>query len=172
LVDVGSGRIITSFDWLPVFTNRSVTYLQGQSPLHVLDARDASTGPLLPALPLYVGLENGIIVVPLRNGGAAVLRREAAYGPEHEIPINEVAEGSCSAIDFARVRLADGTADCPGLAASAGTRRILVSSVGSGTPIALRSRGSGSMRPRGVRHSLDGLLKRAPTNGRRLPRRR
>ena len=127
LVDVGSGRVISSFDWLPVFTNRSVTFLQGQSPLQVLDARDASTGPLLPAIPLYVSLENGIIVVPLGNGGAGVLRREAAYAREYEITINKVAEGSCGTIDFARVQLADGTADCPGLAASAGARRILVS---------------------------------------------
>lgn len=127
LVDVASGHVISTFDWLPVFANRTVTYMQGRTPLQVLDQRDASTGPLLPTVPLYVNLESGVIVVPLGNGGAAVLRREAAYGPEYEVPINKIAESSCGAIDFTRVQLADGTADCPSLAGSAGARRILVS---------------------------------------------
>lgn len=128
LIDLPSGHVIASFsDWLPVFTNRSVTYLQGATPLQVLDPRDASAGPVLPTLPLYVNFENGVIVVPLGNGGAAVLRREAAYGSEYAVPVKRIAEGSCAAIEFTRVQLADGTADCPSLAGAVGARRILVS---------------------------------------------
>jgi hypothetical protein len=127
LIDVPSGRIIKTFDWLPVFTNNSVTYLHGPSPLQVLDPRDAANGPTLPTLPLYVNLENGIVVVPLGNGGAAVLRREMAPGREYAVPVTKIAAGSCTEIAFTRVQLADGTADCAGLAGAAGPRRILVS---------------------------------------------
>lgn len=127
LVDVASGRVIKTFDWLPAFTNNSVTYLHGPSPLQVLDPRDAANGPTLPTLPLHVSLENGIVVVPLGNGGAAVLRREAAPGAEYEVPVTKIADGSCAEIDFTRVQLADGTADCAGLAGASGPRRILVS---------------------------------------------
>lgn len=128
LIDVPSGQVITTFsDWLPVFTNRSVTYLQGSSPLQVLDPRDGANGPTLPTLPLYVNLENGIVVVPLGNGGAAVLRRQAASGAEYAVPVTKIAEGSCAEIAFTRVQLADGTADCTDLAGAAGPRRILVS---------------------------------------------
>jgi hypothetical protein len=128
LIDLPTGRVITDFsDWLPVFANHSVTYLQGASPLEVLDPRDATRGPRLPTLPLYVSLEDGVIVVPLGNGGAAVLRREAAPGSEHTVPVTKIAEGLCGTIEFPRVQLADGTADCLSLASAAGVRRILVS---------------------------------------------
>jgi hypothetical protein len=127
LIDVPSGRVIKTFDWLPVFTNNSVMYLQGPSPLQVLDPRDAANGPTLPTLPLYVNLESRIIVVPLGNGGAAVLRREAASGAEYAVPVTKIAEGSCVEIEFTRVQLADATADCAALAGATGLRRILVS---------------------------------------------
>lgn len=128
LVQLPTGHVITAFsDWLPVFANRSVTYLQGPAPLQVLDPRDASASPVLPTLPLYVSLESGIVVVPLGNGGAAVLRREPASGSVYAVPVTKIAEGSCAAIDFTRVQLADGTADCADLASAAGARRILVS---------------------------------------------
>jgi hypothetical protein len=127
LLDVPSGHVIKTFDWLPAFTNNSVTYLQGPSPLQVLDPRDAANGPTLPTLPLYVNLESGIVVVPLGNGGAAVLRREMAPGGEYAVPVTKIAEGSCAEIAFTRVQLADGTADCAGLTGAAGPRRILVS---------------------------------------------
>lgn len=127
LIDVPSGRVIKTFDWLPVFTSRAVTYLQGPSPLQLLDPRDAADGPTLPTLPLYVNLESRIIVVPLGNGGAALLRREAASGAEYAVPVTKIAEGSCAEIAFTRVQLADGTADCADLAGAAGPRRILVS---------------------------------------------
>jgi hypothetical protein len=127
LIDVPSGRVIKTFDWLPVFTNRAVTYLQGPSPLQVLDPRDAADGPTLPTLPLYVDLESRIIVVPLGDGGAAVLRREVASGAEYVVPVTKIAEGLCAEIAFTRVQLADRTADCADLAGAAGPRRILVS---------------------------------------------
>jgi hypothetical protein len=128
LIDIPSGRVITSFvDWIPMFSNGSATYLQGATPLQVLDPRDASAGPILPSLPLHVNLESGVIVVPLGSGGAAVLRRETANGTEYEVPPKKIAEGSCPTIEFTRVQLADGTADCSSLAAAAGPRRILVS---------------------------------------------
>jgi hypothetical protein len=127
LIDVPSGRVIRTFDWLPVFTNSSLMYLQGPSPLQVLDPRDAANGPTLPTLPHYVNLESGIIVLPLGNGGAAVLRREAAPGAEYTVPITKVADGYCAEIEFTRVQLADATADCSALAGAAGPRRILVS---------------------------------------------
>jgi hypothetical protein len=127
LIDVPSGRVIKTFDWLPVFTNNSVSYLQGPSPLQVLDPRDAVNGPTLPTLPLHVNLDDGIVLVPLGNGGAAVLRREAAPGAEYAVPVTKIADGSCAEIEFTRVQLADGTADCADLAGAAGPRRILVS---------------------------------------------
>lgn len=128
LIDIPTGDVVASFDdWLPVFANQSVVYLQGATPLQVLDPRDAALGPGLPTLPVYVSLEKGIIVVRLGNGGAAVLRREAAYGSEYAVPVTKIAEGFCPSIDFARVQLADGTADCASLAGAAGARRIIVS---------------------------------------------
>jgi hypothetical protein len=128
LIDLPTGHVITGFgDWLPVFTNSSVTYLQTATPLQVLDPRDGSLGPRLSTLPLYVDLEKGIVVVPLGNGGAAVLRREAAHGLEYTTAIMKFADRACASIEFPRVQLADGTADCATLAGAAGGHRILVS---------------------------------------------
>jgi len=128
LIDIPTGRVITAFgNWVPVFANRAVMYLQGPSPLQVLDPRDGAAGPTLPALPLYVDLERELIVVPLGNGGAAVLRRETAPGAERAIPVKKIAEGHCTEIEFTRVQLADGTAGCADLSGAAGPRRVLVS---------------------------------------------
>jgi hypothetical protein len=74
-----------------------------------------------------VSFEKGIVVLPLGNGGAAVLRRGAGRSSEHEAGFTEIAEGACPAIDFTRVQLADRHVDCPPLAAAAGARRVIVS---------------------------------------------
>jgi hypothetical protein len=127
LIDLATGRLVADFDWIPAFANRSVTYLQGPTPLQVLDPRDVSVGLQLPSYALYVNMASGIIVVALGNGGAAVLRRAEASGLEYDIPVARIAQGICDAIDFTRVQLADGTADCVDLATAAGPRRMLVS---------------------------------------------
>jgi hypothetical protein len=128
LTDVATGRVIARYeDRLPVFANDSATYLIGPTVTQVVDPRDGSLGPSLPTVALYVSFEKGIVVVPLGNGGAAVLRRDAGRGTEHPVTFAKIGEGTCPAIDFTRVQLADGTADCAVLAGAAGARRLLVS---------------------------------------------
>ena len=128
LTDVATGRVIARYeDRLPVVTTAAGTFLTGAAVTEVLDPHDSSNGLDLPTLPLYASFEKGIVVVPLGNGGAAVLQREAGRSSEHAVTFTSIAEGACAAIDFTRVQLADGTADCPALAAAGGARRILVS---------------------------------------------
>ena len=128
LTDVSSGRVIARYeDRLSVVATAAATFLTGAAVTEVLDPRDSSHGLDLPTLPLYVSFEKGIVVVPLGNGGAAVLQREPGRSSEHPVISTLIAERACPAIDFTRVQLADRTADCPALAAARGTRRILVS---------------------------------------------
>ena len=128
LTDVATGRVIARYeDRLSVVDTAAATFLTGATVSEILDPRDSSLGVTLPTLPLYVSFEKGIVVLPLGNGGAAVLRRDAGRSSEHEVGFTEIAEGACPAIDFTRAQLADGTADCPALAAAAGARRVLVS---------------------------------------------
>ena len=129
LTDIATGRLIARYeDRLPaVATAAAGTLLIGATVTEVLDPRDSSHGLDLPTLPLYASFEKGIVVLPLGNGGAAVLQREAGHSSEHAVAFTSIAEGACPAIDFTRVQLADGTADCPALAAARGARRILVS---------------------------------------------
>ena len=128
LTDVATGRVIARYeDRLSVVDTAAATFLTGATVSEILDPRDSSLGLTLPTLPLYVSFEKGIVVVPLGNGGAAVLRRETEVGTEHAVTFATIGEGVCPAIDFTRVQLADGTADCPALGAAAGKRRLLVS---------------------------------------------
>jgi hypothetical protein len=128
LTDVATGRVIARYeDRLAMVSTLAATFLTGPTVGELLDPRDSSLGLTLPTLPLYVSFEKGIVVLPLGNGGAAVLRRDAGRSSEHDVGFTEIAEGACPAIDFTRAQLADGTADCPGLAAAAGARRVLVS---------------------------------------------
>ena len=128
LTDVATGRVIARYeDRLAVVATAAASFLTGMTVSEVLDPRDSSHGLDLPTLPLYVSFEKGIVVVPLGNGGAAVLRRGPGRSSEHPVALTKVGDGTCSAIDFTRVQLADGRVDCPALAAAGGARRILVS---------------------------------------------
>src|SRR5437762_6491632 len=128
LTDLATGRVIARYeDRLPVVTTAAGTFLTGAAVTEVLDPHDRSNGLDLPTLPLYASFEKGIVVVPLGNGGAAVLQRQAGRRSDHAVTFTSTAEGACPAIDFTRVQLADLTADCPALAAAGGARRILVS---------------------------------------------
>ena len=128
LTDISTGRVIARYeDRLPVVATAAATFLTGAAVTQLLDPQNSSLGPGLPTLPLYVSFERGIVVVPLGNGGAAVLQREAGQSSEQTVAFTSIAVGACPAIDFTRVQLADGTADCPALAAAHGARRILVS---------------------------------------------
>ncbi|TMC71540.1 MAG: hypothetical protein E6J13_07300 [Chloroflexi bacterium] len=128
LTDLRTGAVIARYtDRLAVFSNASTTFLQGPTPGEALDPRDSSLGLILATPALYLSFERGIAVVRLGNGGVAVLRREPGRGSEHPVTFGKIAEGNCARVDFTRIQLADATADCPGLAAAFGSRRILVS---------------------------------------------
>src|SRR5437773_10794544 len=128
LTDISTGRVIARYeDRLPVVATAAATFLTGAAVTQLLDPQNSSLGPGLPTLPLYVSFEKGIVVVPLGNGGAAVMQREAGQSSEQTVAFTSIAVGACPAIDFTRVQLADGTADCPALAPAHGARRIRVS---------------------------------------------
>jgi len=128
LTDVASGRVIARYeDRLAMVSTLAATFLTGPTVGELLDPRDSSLALTLPTLPLYVSFEKGIVVLPLGNGGAAIVRREAGDSSEDAVAFAKIVEGTCPTIDFTRVQLADGTADCPALAAAASARRLLVS---------------------------------------------
>src|SRR6266576_3771242 len=128
LTDVATGRVIARYeDRLSVVDTAAATFLTGATVSEILDPRDSSLGLTLPTLPLYVSFEKGIVVLPLGDGGAAVLRREPGRSSDEAVAFTKIGEGMCPAIDFTRVQLADGMADCPALAATATSRRLLVS---------------------------------------------
>jgi hypothetical protein len=128
LTDVATGRVIARYeDRLPAVATAAATFLTGPTVTQLLDPQDSSLGPDLPTLPLYVSFEKGLVVVPLGNGGAAVLRREPGHSSGDPVAFTKVGEATCPTVDFTRVEVADRTVDCPALVGAAGAHRILVS---------------------------------------------
>ena len=130
LTEISSGRVIARYSperWAGLWGGAWGTFFGGETIGQMIDPRDGAFGPVLPAIPLFSDPARGLAVVPLGNGGAAVLTRTPGTSGERPADYAEVASARCAAIDVTRVQLAATTVGCDAVVAAAGPRRLLVS---------------------------------------------
>ncbi len=130
LTALSSGRVVARYDDYdrPIWTTvGGHDYVGGNTPGSILDPRDGTFGPILPARPLAVDWERGVAAVSLGNGGAAVLRRAAARSDERPLAFTTIGSGRCGTIDVTRVQIADDRIPCPALRDLGGPHRLLLS---------------------------------------------